>query len=104
MSTMSAIASSSSSQSSRLSWQPSQDANFQTASLGLRCLAVMGPASDLRQGHQPAHPIVAHHGPVLADEVRPELAMAALTDRAFHVALQRNVNASRVEARLLKRR
>src|SRR5271167_3197292 len=37
ISTASATASSSSSQSSRLNWQPSQEENFQTASLGL-CL------------------------------------------------------------------
>ena len=43
ISTAPATASSSSSQSRRLSWQPSQEANFQTASFGLRGRAAFRP-------------------------------------------------------------
>src|SRR5215469_12039717 len=84
ISTSPATASNSSSQSSRLNWQPSQEANFQTASLGL-C-----GTSDLPQPEEGFYAVVSKHGPVLADEAGTKLAMAAKSHRTFHVALHRN--------------
>src|SRR6478672_6968154 len=89
ISTAPASASSSSSQSSRLNWQPSQDENFQTASFGLRVAAISNlslpePFFDCRIGE---------YGSVLADEERPKLAMAAQPDGALHVALHRDKDA-----------
>src|SRR5271168_2638729 len=86
MSIFPARASSSSSQSSRLNWQPSQEANFHTASLGFRL--VVAAISQLPHGQEPADPVVAHDGSVAAYQGRAELAVTALPDGAFHVALQ----------------
>ena len=63
-------ASSSSSQSSRLSWQPSQEANFQTASLGCRgcraaAITVSRTASNGRSGRS------AKTGPSLQTKIGP---------------------------------
>ena len=65
MSISPASGSSSSSQSSSESWQPSQEANFQTAS-------VRGAAgrSQLRHPHERLDEVVAEDRPVLADEQR----------------------------------
>src|SRR5689334_2664541 len=81
ISTAPASVNSSSSQSSRLSWQPSQDANFHTASLGRRFAT-----SDLPQRHEPFDAIVGEHRAILADERRAELAVAAESDGTLHVA------------------
>ena len=80
---------SSSSKSSRVSWQPSQEANFQTASFGLR-------ARSAHSSRTPSSvPIRADREDraVLADERWAELAVAAVADRALHVALERDVDA-----------
>src|SRR5579875_2358430 len=90
MSIASASASSSSSQSRRLSWQPSQDANFHTASRGFFC-GRAGRMSDLPFRQEPAQPVIAEHRAVAADKERPELAMAAKSHGAFHVAFQRQI-------------
>src|SRR5476649_928983 len=82
------MASNSSSKSRRVSWQPSQEENFQTASLGFRVDAM----SDLRSREPIAKMAEGHHWPVPADEICAELAMAAMADRAFHVALHREVD------------
>ena len=88
-----------SSSSSRLrieSWQPSQEVNFQTASFGLALRrAIRAPGSrTTRSASRPAE-----HGPVAADERRPPLAVAAVADRAAHVALHRERRSARPAAR-----
>src|SRR5271165_1803808 len=83
ISTAFATASSSSSQSNRLNWQPSHEENFQIASLGLR-LAI----SDLRPAEKRGDAIVGKHGAVLAGEHWPVLAVSAQSDAAFHIAFQ----------------
>ena len=82
MSTASAMLSSSSSQSRMLSWQPSHEANFQTASLGLR----FGAISNLPFSKPFFDAIVSKDGAVFADEERPELAVSTEADAALHVA------------------
>src|SRR3974390_3355786 len=83
----SAMAKRSSSRSRRESWQPSQEVNFHTASLGMR------PAiSDLPLFEPILDAAVRENRPVLADEQRPQLAVAAQTHAALHVALQGNKN------------
>src|SRR5208282_498699 len=89
MSIASATASNSSSQSSRLSWHPSHEANFHTASRGLFFLLTI---LNLIQPEQAAQLIITKHRPVLADKVRAELTMTAEADGAFHVALHRKIN------------
>src|SRR5579883_1477850 len=79
-----ATASSSSSQSSRLNWQPSQEANFQTASFGLCCTAI----SYLSLSKPPLERIIAEHRTILALKERPKLAMSTQTQRALHIAFQ----------------
>ena len=76
-----AIASSSSSQSSRVSWQPSQDANFHTARVGI----AHHSSRTLISGRRP---VVADHRTVPADQQRTELAVPAPADAAAHVALE----------------
>src|SRR5215471_1922528 len=93
MSSRSAMARSSSSQSSNVSWQPSHEANFHTASLG-RCAVT----SDLPAIEQPGDAIEAQHGAVLAYEVGNVLAVATHADGALHVALHRHVHALGTEA------
>src|SRR5216683_3693604 len=100
ISTSPATASSSSSQSSRLSWQPSQEANFQTASFGL-CLRAI---SYLPLCEQAVHTAVLEDGPILADEVWSVLAVPTEADGTFHVALHRDVNTLCRYAALLKLR
>src|SRR6266852_6505862 len=100
ISTSPATASSSSSQSSRLSWQPSQEANFQTASFGL-CLRAI---SYLPLCEQPLHTAVLEDGPILADEVWPVLAVPTEADGTLHIALHRDVNTLCRYAALLKLR
>src|SRR5579872_1344005 len=112
MSMAPATASSSSSQSSSDSWQPSQEANFQTASLGLRGGGIVRhphpnppplsggglgwgcaeSSSNLLQREQSPHLVVAHHRAILADETAGELTMPAQSHGAFHVALQREMD------------
>src|SRR5215470_20160381 len=82
-----ATASNSSSQSSKLNWQPSQDANFHTASFGL-CSRLI---SNLPFHQQVLHAAVLEYRAVLADKMRPVLAMAAKANCALHVALHRKV-------------
>src|SRR5579885_172943 len=79
-----ATASSSSSQSSRLNWQPSQEANFQTASFGLCCTAI----SYLSLSKPPLERIIAEHRTILALKERPELAMSTQPQGALHIAFQ----------------
>src|SRR3990172_11346180 len=85
-----ATASKSSSQFSRVNWQPSQDANFQTASLGLGAamsdVLVLEPSADA---------VVAKDRAVLAHELGSELAVAAEPHRALHVALHGKEDAVR---------
>src|SRR6478672_7806004 len=98
ISTAPATASKSSSQSSRLNWQPSNDENFQTASFGLRlavisCLIVRGSirrALDVAFDEPVLDRGIAEHRPILADEERSELAVPTVADGAFHVALHRD--------------
>src|SRR5271166_2162873 len=95
ISTASATASSSSSQSSRLNWQPSQEENFQTASLGLR-----KAISDLRLAKNGGDAREREDRAVLADEGRTVLAVATKADPAFHVAFRGQVRALRRHAAL----
>src|ERR1017187_10163108 len=87
------------SQSGRASGQPSQDASLNTASVGLR--AASAPrrvrGEPICTSHLPDLPqarqlVIAEEPPVLADEMRPDLAMPAKTDGALHVALHREVD------------
>src|SRR6266568_6751846 len=96
-----ATASSSSSQSSRLNWHPSQDANFQTASLGF-CTRLSRLISYLPFHQQVLHPAVLEDRAVLADKVRPVLAVPAQANGALHVALHRNVDLFRSQAVFLQ--
>src|ERR1019366_5081530 len=90
---------SSSSQSRMASWQPAHDASLKTASVGLRTASaprrvrckpiVTSHLPDLQKARQL---VVAEDRPVLADEVRPDLAMPAKADGALHVALHREVD------------
>src|ERR1035441_5166214 len=89
ISTASATASNSSSQSKRLNWQPSHDENFQTASLGLR-LAI----SDLRPTEQRRNTIKGKH--------RAVLAVTAQANAAFHVAFHGQVGTLRCHPALLQ--
>src|SRR5690348_13227347 len=84
ISTAPATVSNSSSQSRRLSWQPSQDENFQTASLGLALFCAISHLPFAEPGRNLAE---AEHRPVLADEQRAELAVPAEADCALHIAL-----------------
>ena len=79
-----------------LSWQPSQEANFHTASFGLRGAAIRAraPSAAARRRSQ------GNTGPSLADERRPELAVPAEADRALHAALERDEDALRRHAAL----
>src|SRR5690348_6732313 len=88
MSMAPATARSSSSQSSSESWQPSQDENFHTASLGFLTAAM----SELPYAEDRAQLLVGEDRPVAADEGRAELAVAAEADGAFHVALHGDVH------------
>ena len=74
MSTAPATASSSSSRSSRLSWQPSQEANFQTASRGLvaGATSVISGLPDLEPGLAGAG--YGNHGPFRQTKARSHLA------------------------------
>src|SRR5712692_4589121 len=82
ISTSPATANSSSSQSSRLNWQPSQEENFQTASFGF-CVRIK---SNLPLCEQLLNMAVLEYGAVFADEVRPILAVSTLADSTFHIA------------------
>src|SRR5665647_2345755 len=75
---------SSSSQLSRVSWQPSHEANFQTASLGWRCSGT----SYLPESEQAGDLGVGQHRAVDADEQLAVLAVPAQADPAAHVAFQ----------------
>src|SRR6516162_1861623 len=86
MSSAPATARSSSSQSSRLSWQPSQEANFHTARRGRARRAT----SDLPDVEKRGDAVETKNWPIAADERGSELTMPALPDRAFHVALHRD--------------
>src|SRR5271167_967420 len=88
ISTSPATANSSSSQSSRLNWQPSQEANFQTASFGF-CFRTI---SNLPLYEQALNSTVLEYGTISTDEVRPVLTMSAEAQGAFHIALHRDVN------------
>src|SRR3974377_26986 len=89
----SAMAKRSSSRSRRDSWQPSQEVNFHTASLGMR------PAiSDLPLFEPILDAAVRENRPILADEQRPQLAVAAQTHAALHVALQGYINPVRTDS------
>src|SRR6516225_6431423 len=85
MSSWSATASSSSSQSSRLSWQPSQEANFHTARRGRVCCFTLNLSYVEKRGDA----IETKDWAIATDEGRPELTMPAEPDRAFHVAFHR---------------
>src|SRR5262245_28126271 len=84
----SASSSSTSSQSSNVSWHPSHEANFQTASFGLRLVT-----SDLPGHEETFDAAIRKYRTILANEFWSKLAMAAESDRAFHIALHRQKNA-----------
>src|SRR5581483_933693 len=98
ISTASATARSSSSQSSRLSWQPSHEENFQTAILGLRFCVI----SDFPFCQQVADVRVREHRAILADEHRPELAVPAQADGTFHVTFHGQDDAVGLHAALFE--
>src|SRR5450759_4589742 len=75
---------SSSSQLSRVSWQPSQEANFQTASFG-RPFSV---TSHLPESEQTSDLRIGQHRAVDADEQLAVLAVPAQAYPAAHVALE----------------
>ncbi len=85
-----ATARSSSSQSRRESWQPSQDANLKTASLGF-CVR----HSKLPPGHEVPDVGAGEDRTVPADELRPALAVPAQADAALHVPLEGEPHLSR---------
>src|SRR5208282_1424945 len=93
ISTAPTTASNSSSASSRLSWQPSQDGNLKTAILGLPFFF-----SELILVHHRADLLVGKHRSVLADEMRAVLAVAAEADRTLHVSFHGEVNLTAAEA------
>src|SRR5271165_1765330 len=98
ISTTPATVNNSSSQSSRLSWHPSQEANFQTATFGLRS----GDILDLPFSKYGGDAVKTKNGSVFADERRSVLAVATITERALHIALHRKVYAFLRNASLLK--
>src|SRR5260370_27456339 len=81
-----ATVSNSSSQSSRLNWQPSQEANFQTASVGFCCWLIL--YLPLRQ--QMLHTTIWEDRPIPADKIGLILAVPTETNGTFHIALQRD--------------
>src|SRR6516164_10231472 len=83
-----AMASKSFSQSSSVSWQPSHEANFHTASFGLGFASI----SQLPDAQPILDAIVAENRAVFADELRAELAVPAKTDGTLHIALHRQKN------------
>src|SRR5579864_7708803 len=83
MSTAPASATSSSSQSSRLNWHPSHDANLNTPMRGFEFLVAF---LELTMASHPAAQLrVTEHRSVLAQEVRAHLAVPAEAHRALHV-------------------
>ena len=92
MSTTSVSGNSSSSQSSSVSWQPSQLENFQTASRGRpapeACGWVRSLISALPYGQQRRCGLPVDDRPVDTGEQRPELAVTAVSGPALHVALE----------------
>src|SRR5271167_4436480 len=97
MSSCPATASSSSSQSSRLSWQPSQEANFHTARRGRRT------KSNLPYTQKPGDAVVAEDRSVATDKGRSKLTMPTQADRAFHIALHRDKNPVHCQPTLTQR-
>src|ERR1022692_1317378 len=91
MSTSAASASSSSWQSSRVSWQPSHEASFHTASFG-RAM------SELPHRKQRSRSLVVDDRSVPAQQQWAQLAVPALGYAAAHIPLHRNPDASRGEA------
>src|ERR1035437_1090116 len=87
ISTAPATASSSSSQSSRLNWQPSHEENFQTASLGLR-----NAISDLRLAKNGRDAGQREHRAVLAKKRWARLGKAAKGHAPFPFAPPRKKN------------
>src|SRR5450755_502746 len=81
----------SSSQSSRLNWQPSQEANFQTASFGFRLRIIL----DLPFHQQRSQTAILEDRSIFTDEVWPVLTMSTETNAAFHVAFHREKDAFR---------
>src|SRR6266566_400490 len=78
-----ATASNSSSQSSKLSWQPSQEANFQTARFGFCFRSI----SDLPLYEKVLHMAILEHGAISAHEVGSVLAVPTEAHGTLHVAL-----------------
>src|SRR5262245_7916260 len=83
-----ATASSSSSQSSRLNWQPSHDANFPTPSFVFLCLSIL----QLTDSKPVRDAVIAEDRAIFADELRAELTVAAKADGTLHVAFHRQEN------------
>src|SRR5690242_5671931 len=98
MSISPASSNSSSSQSSRLNWQPSQDANFHTASFGL-CLGIM---SHLPFCKQCLHTAVLKYRAIFADKIGYVLAMSTQANRTFHVTFHGDKDIFPGNALLLK--
>src|SRR6516225_259536 len=99
-STSPAMVSKSSSQSSRVNWQPSHDANFHTASLGLGFASI----SQLPDSQPILDAVVAKYRAVFADELWAELAMSAKADGALHVAFHRQKDPLFTDAAFLQRK
>src|SRR5512143_2464097 len=95
ISTSPTTARSSSSQSRSDSWQPSHEANLNTASFGRA-------TSHLPHAEEVPDPVVAEDRAVLAHEERAELAVPAHADRALHVALHRDEDVRVGHAALLQ--
>ena len=85
--------------SRRLSWQPSHEANFQTASRGLRLVAI----SYLPFAKEALNLIHAKDRAVAADKVWSILAVSAHGRAALHVTLQRKIGLLRADAALVQR-
>ena len=94
MRTVLANTNSSSSQSSRLNWHPSHEANFQTAKVGRSSADADGlfgwvvVIARRCRSSSSGDATVGNDRTVAAEEQRSELAMPAQTDAALHVALE----------------
>src|SRR6516164_7690947 len=99
MSSWSATASSSSSQSSRLSWQPSHEANFHTARRG----RVRRATSDLPDVEKRCDAVKAKNWAVAADKGGAKLAMPTQPNRAFHIAFHRDKDSVHCQTPLTQR-
>src|SRR5579859_84717 len=68
------------------SWQPSQELNLWTDTRGFTAMSKTFHAEQLLDFR------IGEHRSLPTDEIRTELAVAAMPDRALHVALERKIN------------